>query len=367
MRCSRRSTRWPLTRASTSSWPPATGIRPTTRRSRPRAARGLPHCVQDTPGAELSDGLDRTHIDVVIDTGMTVDADGYSAFESEILRELLREEHVVAVTVAGLATDYCVRHTAADALREGLIVTVEAARSAGSTPTHPARRWTPWPARAPSSTPPDHSTGRRAPLTTAVGPVPGRRRPACPRAPPPRACAGRARPGPDDLGSALERRPQGVVRLAAVGDDDCGHLGERCLASGVDVAQPPSRHERGVMMDRHPEPVETTQVQVALVLVQGLPRHRAGAGQRDLVPRSASRSAASRPSQPPPQSPTSTGPRIASGAVIAAHAVHAHAPGPPSRLRPVGPRARGQHDELGALGVGRGGAHPEPQLHARRV
>jgi nicotinamidase/pyrazinamidase len=68
---------------------------------------------------------------VVIDTGTTVDAEGYSAFESEILRELLREEQVVAVTVAGLATDYCVRHTAADAMREGLIVTVEAGACRG--------------------------------------------------------------------------------------------------------------------------------------------------------------------------------------------------------------------------------------------
>ena len=82
------------------------------------------HCVAGTPGAELSTELNHEAIDVIIDTGTTVDADGYSAFESEILRELLREEHVVAVTITGLATDYCVRHTAADALREGLLVTI---------------------------------------------------------------------------------------------------------------------------------------------------------------------------------------------------------------------------------------------------
>lgn len=82
------------------------------------------HCVAGTPGAELAPQLDRATIDVVIDKGTTVDGDGYSAFESDILRELLREEHVVAVTIAGLATDFCVRHTAADALREGLLVTI---------------------------------------------------------------------------------------------------------------------------------------------------------------------------------------------------------------------------------------------------
>ncbi len=92
------------------------------------AAQGGPwpeHCVQDTAGAQLSDRLERSKIDAVIDKGTTVDADGYSAFESDLLREMLREEEVVAVTVVGLATDFCVRHTAADALREGLIVTIE--------------------------------------------------------------------------------------------------------------------------------------------------------------------------------------------------------------------------------------------------
>ena len=85
-----------------------------------------PHCVQGTPGAELSDRLDHEAIDVVIDKGTTRDRDGYSAFESELLRELLREEHVVAVTIVGLATDFCVRHTAADALSEALVVTIDA-------------------------------------------------------------------------------------------------------------------------------------------------------------------------------------------------------------------------------------------------
>ena len=37
---------------------------------------------------------------------------------------LLRTERVTAVTIAGLATDFCVVNTARDALREGLIVTI---------------------------------------------------------------------------------------------------------------------------------------------------------------------------------------------------------------------------------------------------
>jgi nicotinamidase/pyrazinamidase len=83
------------------------------------------HCVRDTDGAQLSGRLDQSAIDAVIDKGTSVEADGYSAFETEALRDLLREEHVTAVTIVGLATDYCVRHTATDALREALIVTID--------------------------------------------------------------------------------------------------------------------------------------------------------------------------------------------------------------------------------------------------
>jgi nicotinamidase/pyrazinamidase len=82
------------------------------------------HCVQDSSGAQLDSRLHREAIDAVIDKGTNRDSDGYSAFESEELRELLREEQVVAVTVVGVATDFCVVHTARDALRESLLVTI---------------------------------------------------------------------------------------------------------------------------------------------------------------------------------------------------------------------------------------------------
>jgi nicotinamidase/pyrazinamidase len=82
------------------------------------------HCVQGTAGAELTDRLHRDVIDAVIDTGTTPDAEGYSGFENPELRELLRLEQIDAVTIVGLATDVCVRHTAADALRETLRVTI---------------------------------------------------------------------------------------------------------------------------------------------------------------------------------------------------------------------------------------------------
>jgi nicotinamidase/pyrazinamidase len=82
------------------------------------------HCVRDTPGAELDPRLPHERIDVVIDKGTTNDGMGYSGFESAALRELMRTEGVVGVTIAGLATDYCVHATARDALREGLSVTI---------------------------------------------------------------------------------------------------------------------------------------------------------------------------------------------------------------------------------------------------
>lgn len=91
------------------------------------AAQGGPwpaHCVRDTPGAQLSAALDRARIDAVVDKGTSPEQEGYSAFEATELHGLLREERVDAVTVAGLATDWCVSRTARDALREGLRVTI---------------------------------------------------------------------------------------------------------------------------------------------------------------------------------------------------------------------------------------------------
>ena len=90
-----------------------------------------PHCVQGTPGAQLSADLDTARIDVVIDKGTTIEADGYSAFESDELRTLVRTERIVAATIVGLTTDFCVLNTARDALREGLTVTIERAAVRG--------------------------------------------------------------------------------------------------------------------------------------------------------------------------------------------------------------------------------------------
>jgi nicotinamidase/pyrazinamidase len=84
-----------------------------------------PHCVQGTPGAELHPSLDGALVDVVVDKGQDPATEGYSGFEGTRLDELLRERGIDHVTVVGLATDYCVKNTALDALRHGFSVTVD--------------------------------------------------------------------------------------------------------------------------------------------------------------------------------------------------------------------------------------------------
>jgi nicotinamidase/pyrazinamidase len=86
-----------------------------------------PHCVQGTEGAGLHGSLDRAAIDVVVDAGYRPELEGYSGFEETELEEVLRGRGIDRVTVVGLATDYCVRQTALDALRLGFGVVVDRA------------------------------------------------------------------------------------------------------------------------------------------------------------------------------------------------------------------------------------------------
>ena len=83
------------------------------------------HCVQDTDGASLHPELDAAAIDVIVDKGQDPGTDGYSGFDGTDLAELLRERGIDRVTIVGLATDYCVKNTALEALQEGFAVTVD--------------------------------------------------------------------------------------------------------------------------------------------------------------------------------------------------------------------------------------------------
>ena len=82
------------------------------------------HCVQGTPGAELHASLDRSKLDHVVDKAQDPYTQGYSSFHGGNLAEVLREHDVDHVYIAGLATDYCVKNTVLDAVREGFDVTV---------------------------------------------------------------------------------------------------------------------------------------------------------------------------------------------------------------------------------------------------
>jgi nicotinamidase/pyrazinamidase len=82
------------------------------------------HCVQGTPGAELYGGLRRDLVDIVVDKAMDPHSQGYSSFQDSGLAELLRDRGVDHVVIGGLATDYCVRTSVLDAVREGFRVTV---------------------------------------------------------------------------------------------------------------------------------------------------------------------------------------------------------------------------------------------------
>jgi len=84
------------------------------------------HCVQGTRGAEFHGDLKLGNA-VVLSKGMTADEDSYSGFQAtdpsgRRLATLLRHQGVERILVGGLATDYCVKHTVLDGLREGFKV-----------------------------------------------------------------------------------------------------------------------------------------------------------------------------------------------------------------------------------------------------
>jgi nicotinamidase/pyrazinamidase len=79
------------------------------------------HCVQGTRGAEFHPELsDDPRVEVV--SKGTGDENSYSAFDGTALADSLRSQGVEEVWVGGLATDYCVKNTVLDALREGFRV-----------------------------------------------------------------------------------------------------------------------------------------------------------------------------------------------------------------------------------------------------
>ncbi len=98
------------------------------------------HCVQGTDGAAFHSGLKRTRAELVIRKGFRQEVDSYSAFfENDHatptgLGGYLAERGIKAVTIAGLATDFCVGFSALDAARLGLAVEVSLSACRGIDP-----------------------------------------------------------------------------------------------------------------------------------------------------------------------------------------------------------------------------------------
>jgi nicotinamidase/pyrazinamidase len=78
-----------------------------------------PHCVAGTHGAELASTLALPRHSEIVSKAKARGRDAYSAFQGTALAHKLKGLHCKRLFIGGLATDYCVRATALDALAEG--------------------------------------------------------------------------------------------------------------------------------------------------------------------------------------------------------------------------------------------------------
>jgi nicotinamidase/pyrazinamidase len=86
-----------------------------------------PHCIQGSKGAQFHPDLKLPADALIVSAGMGADEDGYSGFlgiddRGVKLVNLLRQRGIERIFVGGLATDYCVKHTVLDGLKEGFKV-----------------------------------------------------------------------------------------------------------------------------------------------------------------------------------------------------------------------------------------------------
>ena len=86
-----------------------------------------PHCVQNTPGAEIL--LDKELFKAIVRKGMDPQYDSYSGFQDDggkktNMDTLLKQDKIKKVVIYGIATDYCVRATSLDAIGTGYKVIV---------------------------------------------------------------------------------------------------------------------------------------------------------------------------------------------------------------------------------------------------
>jgi nicotinamidase/pyrazinamidase len=98
-----------------------------------------PHCVVGSSGGDFHPAFDATPVEAVFHKGHYSAAySGFEGFHSEdgtTLTDWLRQRDVDAVDVVGIATDYCVKATAADAVAAGFTTRVLLDLTAGVSPT----------------------------------------------------------------------------------------------------------------------------------------------------------------------------------------------------------------------------------------
>lgn len=89
-----------------------------------RGGRWPPHCMQGTQGARLHPRLKVPRASIVVDKGDNSEKEAYSGFQGTGLETILRALDVDEVFLGGIATEYCVKETAFDALRRGFRTSV---------------------------------------------------------------------------------------------------------------------------------------------------------------------------------------------------------------------------------------------------
>lgn len=83
------------------------------------------HCVQNTTGADFAPGVNRARIQKIFQKGVDPQIDSYSGFfdnahrRSTGMGEWLKARQIAEIYICGLATDYCVKFSALDALKLG--------------------------------------------------------------------------------------------------------------------------------------------------------------------------------------------------------------------------------------------------------
>lgn len=87
------------------------------------------HCLQGTAGAQFHPKLKIPGRKIILSKGMDPQEDGYSAFQAQDeaglhFLSILKILGVEELYIGGLATDYCVKYSALDALKHGFKVSL---------------------------------------------------------------------------------------------------------------------------------------------------------------------------------------------------------------------------------------------------